>query len=173
MDVTNTLFKGIYGYGKTEQIAINNYLKELLKKYNKLCSNLDPDMNSSDRTLMNNYTSKYNLAKKTYQVAKMFKTGGLADFTGPAWLDGTKSHPEYVLNSDQTRAFFTLVDVLESFKTGSTKSSENSGDSTYDIDINVESIGNDYDVEQLAEKIKSLINEDARYRNNNTISRTR
>jgi hypothetical protein len=27
-----------------------------------------------------------------------YKTGGLADFTGPAWLDGTKSRPELVLN---------------------------------------------------------------------------
>jgi hypothetical protein len=29
-----------------------------------------------------------------------FKTGGLADFTGPAWLDGTKSKPEYILNAE-------------------------------------------------------------------------
>jgi hypothetical protein len=29
-----------------------------------------------------------------------YKTGGLADFTGPAWLDGTKSKPEYILNAD-------------------------------------------------------------------------
>jgi hypothetical protein len=28
-----------------------------------------------------------------------FKTGGLADFTGPAWLDGTPSKPEYILNA--------------------------------------------------------------------------
>jgi hypothetical protein len=52
----------------------------------------------------------------------------------------------------------------------SNTSTENNGDITYDIDINVESIGNDYDVEQVANKVKSLINEDARYRNNNAIS---
>jgi hypothetical protein len=56
---------------------------------------------------------------------------------------------------------------------GTGKSSENIGDSIYDIDINVESIGSDYDVEQMAEKIKNLINQDARYRNNNTVSLTR
>jgi hypothetical protein len=37
-----------------------------------------------------------NMKKKFLQ----YKTGGLADFTGPAWLDGTKSRPEYVLNAD-------------------------------------------------------------------------
>mgnify|MGYP003508684415 CR=1 FL=1 len=31
-----------------------------------------------------------------------FKTGGLADFTGPAWLDGTKARPEMVLNQKDT-----------------------------------------------------------------------
>jgi hypothetical protein len=48
-------------------------------------------------------------------------------------------------------------------------STENNGDTIYDIDINVESIGNDYDVEQVANKVKSLINSDAHYRNNNVV----
>jgi hypothetical protein len=61
-----------------------------------------------------------------------------------------------------------LVDVLSGLSSKGTQSTQNNGDNSYDIDINVESIGSDYDVEQLAEKIKSLINEDARYRNNNT-----
>jgi hypothetical protein len=85
-------------------------------------------------------------------------------------LDGTKSKPEYVLSADQTKAFFTLVDVLGSLQSGSTKTTQNSGDNTYDIDINVESIGSDYDVERMAAKIKSLISEDAMYRNNNAIN---
>lgn len=101
---------------------------------------------------------------------KKYVTGGLADFTGPAWLDGTKSKPEYVLNSDQTKAFFQLVDVLSSLQSGGSKATEKTGDNTYDIDINVESIGSDYDVEQLANTVKRLINEDARYRNNNAIN---
>jgi hypothetical protein len=29
-----------------------------------------------------------------------FADGGLADFTGPAWLDGSASRPEYVLNPE-------------------------------------------------------------------------
>ena len=98
------------------------------------------------------------------------KTGGLADFTGPAWLDGTKARPELVLNQKDTQNFIQLKDILASLMTGSHTSTENNGDITYDIDINVESIGSDYDVEQVANKVKSLINEDARYRNNNAVS---
>lgn len=99
-----------------------------------------------------------------------YKQGGLADFTGPAWLDGTKSRPELVLNQKDTQNFIQLKDILASLMTGSHASTENNGDITYDIDINVESIGSDYDVEQVANKVKSLINEDARYRNNNAVS---
>mgnify|MGYP003498164539 FL=1 len=99
-------------------------------------------------------------------------SGGLADFTGPAWLDGTKSKPEYILNADQTKAFFELVDVLSGLK-GIGQSSQITGDSTYDIDINVERIGSDYDVEQLAQTVKRMINDDARYRNNNAINLSR
>jgi hypothetical protein len=50
---------------------------------------------------------------------------------------------------------------------------ENSGDFTFDIDINVESIGSDYDIEQVASKVKTMITDTARYRNNNAISLTR
>ena len=102
-----------------------------------------------------------------------YKSGGLADFTGPAWLDGTKSKPEYILNAEQTKAFFGLVDILEGIGTLGTQNSQITGDSIYDIDINVESISNDYDVEQIASTIKRMINDDARYRNNNAINLSR
>jgi restriction endonuclease Mrr len=102
-----------------------------------------------------------------------YKTGGLADFTGPAWLDGTKSRPEYVLNAAQTERFFSLVDVLERFndKDGSTTSK--SGDNYFDIEITVEKLENDYDVEQVADKIRRMIYEDSIYRNVNTINSVR
>lgn len=35
--------------------------------------------------------------------------GGLADFTGPAWLDGSKSRPEMVLNAKDTENILTAV----------------------------------------------------------------
>ena len=110
---------------------------------------------------------QYAIQTHTYQ----YKKGGLADFTGPAWLDGTKSKPELVLNARDTENFIQLKNILGSLLNRSTTApTENNGDITYDIDINVESIGSDYDVDQIANKIKSLINEDARYRNNNAVS---
>jgi hypothetical protein len=81
-----------------------------------------------------------------------------------------------VLNARDTQNFIQLKDILASImeRGGSPNTStENNGDITYDIDINVESIGSDYDVEQVANKVKSMIGENARYRNNNTVSLAR
>ena len=38
-----------------------------------------------------------------------YATGGLADFTGPAWLDGSPSKPEIVLNPKDTENLLTAV----------------------------------------------------------------
>lgn len=105
-----------------------------------------------------------------YRISQ-FATGGLADFTGPAWLDGTKSAPEIVLNAQDTRNFLQLRDVLSDlFKGGNFERSGSSGDNYYDIDINVDEISNDYDVDQLAERIKQQITNDAMYRNVNALN---
>jgi hypothetical protein len=103
---------------------------------------------------------------------KQFKTGGLADFTGPAWLDGTPSKPEYILNAQQTERFFSLIDVLEHYKSDGDRASK-SGDSYFDININVEKLESDYDVEKVADKIRRMITEDASYRNVNAINHIR
>lgn len=100
---------------------------------------------------------------------KAYAKGGIADFTGPAWLDGTKSKPELVLNARDTENFIQLKDILSSLLKGDT-SSGNSGDNYFEIHIDVDSLNNDYDVEQLATKIKKMINDDARYRNVNSIN---
>ena len=96
-----------------------------------------------------------------------FKTGGLANFTGPAWLDGKKSHPEYILNAKQTEGWLQLTDVLSNFN--NLKEREPNGDNYFDIHIEVDSLNNDYDVEQISNKIKRMIEENAAYRNVNAV----
>lgn len=103
-----------------------------------------------------------------------FKQGGLANFTGPAWLDGTKSKPEMVLNQKDTENFIQLKDILKSILNNNVpNNSSNSGDNYYEIHIEVDKLESDYDVEQVAEKVKKIINSDARYRNVNSINRLR
>lgn len=109
-------------------------------------------------------------------VFKKYRTGGLADYTGPAWLDGTKSKPELVLNQKDTQNFLQLKDVLGSFmknKTNVTNNNTQTGDTNFEISITVEKMNSDYDVEDVANKIKQMISSDAMYRNSNFISRLR
>ena len=102
--------------------------------------------------------------------AKQYKAGGLADYTGMAWLDGTKSKPELILNAKDTENFIVLKDVLSDVLKGSLSQTKNSGDNYYDFHITVEQIANDYDVERMIQKVKDEINKDATYRNVNSIN---
>jgi TP901 family phage tail tape measure protein len=102
---------------------------------------------------------------------KKYAKGGLVDTTGLAWLDGTASSPEMILQAKDTENFIQLKNILAEVLKGKENAiSERSGDNYFEIYIEVDSLGNDYDVEQLAGKIKRMINEDARYRNVNAIN---
>ena len=121
------------------------------------------------KTLKSNPNTYAEIKKhKKYKstAALKFKTGGLADYTGPAWLDGTPSKPELVLNAQDTKNFMTLRDVL-SHAMGSTSNINNSysGDATYEININVDKLTSDYDVDKVADKVKKIIVKDSSYRN--------
>lgn len=101
--------------------------------------------------------------------AKKYLTGGLADYTGLAWLDGSKSKPELVLNAKDTENFIVLKDILSDILKRSSSQTKNSGDNYYDFHITVEEIANDYDVEKMIQKIKEEIHKDSTYRNVNSI----
>ena len=108
--------------------------------------------------------------KGRYHAINAYKTGGLADYTGPAWLDGTKSKPELVLNARDTQNFIQLKDILASLMTSTPKSAEKSGDMSFDIDINVESINDETDLDMIANYIENKIVSSANYRNNTIVS---
>lgn len=101
-----------------------------------------------------------------------YKTGGIADFTGPAWLDGTKSNPELILNARDTENFIALKDILSSImdRKDLQNNTQSVGDMYFNIDINVDEISSDYDVEDLSRKIKQELTDSAMYRNVNLVN---
>ena len=103
--------------------------------------------------------------KKKFK-AKGYVTGGIADYTGPAWLHGTPSKPELVLNATDTQNFLALKDVLANvMKAVDSNENITYGNATYEININVDHLNNDYDVDKVAEKVKKIIVKDSSYRN--------
>lgn len=100
-----------------------------------------------------------------------YDTGGLADYTGLAWLDGTPTSPEMVLSSKDTENFIQLKDILSNVMNGETgKNNNTNGDYYFEIAINVDKVTSDYDVDQIADRIKQQISDSARYRNVNVIN---
>ena len=47
------------------------------------------------------------------EIVKRFKNGGLVDYTGPAWVDGTKSNPEAFLSATDTKLIQQLISALD------------------------------------------------------------
>ena len=89
-----------------------------------------------------------------------FKQGGYADFTGPAWLDGTKTKPEAILNAKQTKLFESMISSLE--RTANNSNINSSFGSSYNIgDINttiqVEKLDNNTDIEKVARQVENRI----------------
>ncbi len=107
---------------------------------------------------------EYNIYENI-KKANHYATGGLNSATGLAWLDGAKTAPEYVLNAEQTKAFLSLVNSLTSYSATSTPL----GNNYYNVQIEVDQLANDYDVEQLMNKMKRVIADDALYRNVNAV----
>jgi hypothetical protein len=101
----------------------------------------------------------YNLKSKSSNYQK-FKTGGLVNYTGPAWVDGTPTKPEAFLSAKDTELIASLRDVLGSvFRGTSIPSSaiQKSGDTYYEIHINVDELGDGYSVEDLMEEMEERI----------------
>lgn len=98
-----------------------------------------------------------------------FATGGIADFSGPAWLDGSKSLPERVLTPQQNELFESLVASLEAMTRlhvssmpslgGSFGDGNNEPFSVGDIIVNVEKMDSDADYEEMASKVFDQIME--------------
>jgi hypothetical protein len=108
-----------------------------------------------------------------------FATGGLADFTGPALLDGTTKKPEAVLNALQTKHFIQFVDVLDTLYKGAPHlgaspqyQNQKSGDATYNFHINVDKMTDDYDVDQMIKRIEEKIAKSNQYRSVTVVKKT-
>lgn len=54
-----------------------------------------------------------------------FASGGVVDYTGPAWVDGTKTKPEAFLNSYQTKQIAALAEALDRRKINGFASNSN------------------------------------------------
>ena len=92
-----------------------------------------------------------------------YATGGLVDYTGLAQVDGTPNKPEAFLSAEDTARIGAAAKLLADLPIfNATSNAENAvstniGDTSIEIHINVENISDDYDVDQMIERVKQDI----------------
>ena len=95
----------------------------------------------------------------------------MANATGLAWLDGTPSEPEYVLNARQTDAFLKLADVLPQMMNSSAGAATTTfGGTTINLAVNLDSVNPDYEVDRMVDLLKDKLYDSGSYRNVNSLS---
>lgn len=105
--------------------------------------------------------------------AKKYASGGLVDYTGPAWVDGTPGKPEAFLNANQTAMIASFTANLAKMISGKFPSSNVEAGSNCEINIDIGSIGADYDIDQAINKVKQEIVNSAQFRNITLLNRRR
>ena len=142
-----------------------------------------------ERILVSGIDGKGQKIEKRWVPKKYFqyKSGGLVDFTGPAWVDGTKQRPEAFLSAEDTKLLkskifsksdYSLKSTVEAIES-MTKSLSNlqaSGGSNITIEhaeVNIEpgTISNDYDARRAGEMALEEMVKIARKSGNRTVSR--
>jgi hypothetical protein len=101
---------------------------------------------------------------RTRNFKKRYKKGGLVDYTGPAWVDGTPTSPEAFLSANDTRNIQTLTEILQDVLVPASpspteKTAIKSGDTNIEIHLEVGEISDDYDVNQMLDQIQERISE--------------
>lgn len=103
--------------------------------------------------------------KHGFTNIKNFKyaDGGLVNYTGPAWVDGTPNKPEAFLNSEDTKRIGQAAELLANLPIFNNTSNANNavsatyGDTNVSVNITVESIANDYDVDRMMKRVEERI----------------
>jgi hypothetical protein len=74
-------------------------------------------------------------------IEHKFNNGGMVDFTGPAWVDGTPNNPEAFLSAADTRNMRNLLDAIQLISSGHMMTSSSVRDINENTsDINIENI---------------------------------
>ena len=171
--------KETHGYTFTWKGSTNSYTKS---------KSLEDAQEGAKRTIESLYQKELEDAKKKYasnsiaygvaktqatvfkaaalSSIKAYKEGGMADETGPVWVDGTKQLPERILSPHQTELFETMVEALDRMSRINVESMPNFGNmqttgggnvSVGDIIVNVDNLDTDDDYEELADKVSAVL----------------
>lgn len=90
-----------------------------------------------------------------------FADGGLVDYTGPAWVDGSYAKPEAFLSSQDTERIGNAAKILSDLPLLNSQlnnsTTNNAGEINIEINLNIDSIDSEVDVENMIDRMKEEI----------------
>ena len=151
-------------YVYTTSPTIANETEAYVKKNNLYHPIYNPNPKKKEQPKRN---KNGNLVLK---IGKKYASGGIADYTGLAWLDGSKHKPERVLSPEQTQDFHSLLQGINEIKRfnlpnplgiGNNLNKANGDSGTLNIDggvnVYVKELAKDADYNEMAERVKESI----------------
>lgn len=151
-------------YVYTTSPTIANETEAYVKKNNLYHPIYNPNPKKKEQPKRN---KKGNIVLK---IGKKYASGGIADYTGLAWLDGSKHKPERVLSPEQTQDFHSLLQGINEIKRfnlpnplgiGNNLNKANGDSGTLNIDggvnVYVKELAKDADYNEMAKRVKESI----------------
>lgn len=160
------LGNGKFAYAKTKQAAekwiTNQRSQGNYKQSVDLLQLINNNSNWTDEPLR-----RGEFGSVGYKFKKRYATGGYVDYTGPAWVDGTKTKPEAFLSADDTENVRKMIDLMGILLSGistnqinqaySSTNTNNNQPTNVEVVVNVDSISDDYSVDEAVERVKKDI----------------
>ena len=91
----------------------NTYTCPMPSKYDEGAVPLSIGATFRDKNGKSYYKGKDGFMYLASDFKKVYKSGGYVDYTGPAWVDGNKTHPEAFLSAYQTEQIGALAKSLD------------------------------------------------------------
>jgi len=107
--VALAIINGGYGWGSGDARKKNLEAKGF--NYNTI-QGIVNQLFSGGYSAITSAMSKYGIKDLSKYAYNKYAKGGLVDYTGPAWVDGTASDPEAFLSATDTKNFMELRDTL-------------------------------------------------------------
>lgn len=145
--------------------AQNNLMDEAAHAASEL--NSARNSTASDASNFNNSSSYVELVNENGRfipkVKNKYATGGLVDYTGPAWVDGSPTRPEAFLSAEDTARIGAAAQLLSNLPFLNTSSitdnsySSNVGDTTIEVHINIENVSSEQDIDDMINRVRDDI----------------
>lgn len=91
----------------------NTYTCPMPSKYDEGAVPLSIGATFRDKNGKSYYKGKDGFMYLASEFKRVYKSGGYVDYTGPAWVDGNKTHPEAFLSAYQTEQIGALAKSLD------------------------------------------------------------